>query len=65
MTARLRITATIYRRRPGFLISGRDTSNCRISIFAETRESAEYIRSKVKAGQEITFKDFSYGRLAL
>lgn len=54
----LRIIPHTYRSRPGFLITGRDTKGRRCRIFAASRPVAEHIRTKVKAGQEITSADF-------
>lgn len=48
-----------YRDEPGFKISGTDPRGRRVSIFARTRESAEHIRTKVLAGQDIDVADFA------
>jgi hypothetical protein len=58
VTARLQIRPSVYRDREGFSITGRDGVGHRISIFTETRSSAEHIRRKVRAGEETTLSDF-------
>lgn len=54
----LRITATTYRGEPGFLISGRDNQDRKVSVFCKDKGSAEHIRAKIKAGEEISVADF-------
>ena len=56
--ARLAIRPTKFRGEVGYLVCGRDTKHRRVSIFTATMGSAEHIRQRVKAGQEITYSDF-------
>ena len=55
----LQIRTAVYRGQEGFTISGaKPGSTQRVKIFTKTRNSAERIRDKVKAGQEIELADF-------
>lgn len=54
----MQIRHAVYRDRQGFLICGKDSISRDIRIFTETRASAERIRTKVKAGEQIVLADF-------
>jgi hypothetical protein len=55
---RIQIRRRSYRGRDGWLICGTDPYMRRVSIFTETRTSAETIRDAVKAGRETTLEMF-------
>lgn len=54
----LQIRESTYRGEDGFLICGRDAYGRRAKVFTTTRASAEHIRRKLKAGEEIGVEDF-------
>jgi len=54
------IRKTIYRNREGYLICGGGHGMFGCRIFTETRESAERIRDKKRAGEEILLSDFGF-----
>ena len=56
--ARLQIRRKTYRGDDGFLICGRDGLGRSVSVFTLTRTSAERIRDKVRAGEQIEGADF-------
>lgn len=54
---RIRIRPYVYRGEQGFLVSsGRAPFG--ISIFTWSRDSAEHIKAKVKAGQQTNLQDY-------
>lgn len=57
--ARMRITRSTYRQRPGWLISGPDGHGHRVSVYTESWEAAVRCRDKLAAGEEITMADLT------
>ena len=55
---RISIRAYRYRGEDGFLVSGTDPQGSRLSIWTYSRESADHIKAKKKAGQKITTEDY-------
>jgi hypothetical protein len=51
----LRIKAYHYHGSDGFLVYG----HARVSIFTDTRTSAERIRAKLASGEELSEQDFA------
>lgn len=57
----IQVRAYTYRGRAGWRISGRPPGDNRaVSIFTVTRESADHIARKVRAGESIDLADFGY-----
>lgn len=56
--AHVRIATHTYRRVPGFLVMMCGHAWRRDRIFTHTRTSAERIKAKMLAGEEVTLKDF-------
>jgi len=56
--ARLQIREGAYRGKNGFSIVGRDTRGRSVSVFTESRPSAEHIKAKLASGGEISPEDF-------
>ena len=55
---RLAICSAGYRGQPGHLITGHDTKGRQVSVWAPTRDAAERLRDKIRAGAEIPLADF-------
>jgi len=60
MTGRPRfgIRATIYRRRPGFLVYSIGAPGWPTRIVVPSRRVAEHVRAQCRAGRDITLADF-------
>lgn len=55
----LQVRAKVYRHKPGYKISGRLPDRAfPVSVWTETRASAEKIRARLKAGQQIQEGDW-------
>ena len=65
MKARVCVRAGTYRQREGWKIYGSDPQGRKVSIFTETRESAEVISEAVKAGEDVTLDMFYAGQALL
>jgi hypothetical protein len=62
----LQIRKATYRGKPGFHIEGRVTpGDFMTRVFTESRESAERIKAKLRAGEEIKTEDFNPGEVVL
>lgn len=62
----IQIRKSTYRGVEGFKVCGKKPGQVgghAVSIFTETRESAEHIAAKVTRGMDIELSDFTYGRL--
>lgn len=56
----IQVRPSVYRRKSGYTISGLNPRGQRISIFTETRASANHIAAKVRRGEDVTLPDFTY-----
>lgn len=55
----IQVRTYTYRGKDGYCISGRTSGDSRrVSIFTESRSSADHIARKVRAGEDINLSDF-------
>lgn len=55
----IQVRPSKYRHRDGYSITGTDKLGRHISIFTETRASANHIAAKVRRGEDVELADFT------